>query len=103
MPPVTESVAHQALKLAEKNEGDIVAHEKLCAERYGNINDSIREIKGFLKWVGGSAFLIIIGLLGWSLKQQVNANDAAVRAVADTRIELLEQQIRNPQRNTSPR
>lgn len=87
------AIANQALKLAEQNENDIESHEKLCAERYGNINNSIREIKDILKWAGGAAFAIILGLLSFLATNTFQANDAA-RKAAEAKIETLERQIR---------
>lgn len=45
----------------------IEAHEDLCAERYRNINASITDLKGLLKWALGfvaSTCVAVIGYLG---------------------------------------
>lgn len=85
-------VAQQALDLGRKNEGEIAAHEAVCAERYGNILSKIADIMGILKWAGGAAFTLIMALLAWSLVQQINANTSA-RIAAETKIDLLQKQI----------
>lgn len=85
-------LAHEAYTLSKQNERDISAHEDLCAERYGNIHHAIADIKGILKWAGTSAFAVIIGLLGWSISQQMAANKDAALA-SQTKLELLQRQI----------
>lgn len=87
-----ESVAYDALNLARENKRDITAHEDLCAERYNHIGQQMSEIKSFLKWFGGTSIIIIIGLLGFLSRAQIDANNQAQRAAID-KIERLEQQM----------
>ena len=75
------------------------SHERLCGERYLNINASIRRIEGWLKWGGGvaftlsaAAFTLIIALLGWSLRQQYESA-LQDRAASAAKITALEQQL----------
>lgn len=90
----TAGVAWDALNLGKQNARDIEAHEDLCAERYNHINVSIGEIKGILKWAGGAAFGIIIGLLAFLAQAQFAANDAAQKAARE-KIEMLESAARD--------
>ena len=109
-PRSTAAIAYEALNLSKQNERDIEKHEDLCAERYANINITMAaieqradkgftEIKGILKWAGGTLFAIIISLLGFLATQQFNANDSA-RRQAESKIELLERQILQQARPT---
>lgn len=100
-PLSTASVAYEALNLAKQNARDIESHEDLCAERYGNINKSLGEVKGILKWAGTTLFGIIIALLGFLAAQQFNANDSA-RKQAEMKIELLERQLLQQARPSAP-
>lgn len=100
----TAAVAYEALNLGKQNSRDISQHEDICAERYRNINQSMAkietsvdkqfgEIKGILKWAGGAAFAIIIGLLSFLAQAQFTATDLA-RKEAALKIETLERQVR---------
>jgi hypothetical protein len=88
------SVSEDAKELALQAQAAINAHEQVCAERYAHIHASISRIEGVMKWVGGVIITLILAVLGWSLTQQYNANEAQKRALED-RIELL--QGRQPQ------
>lgn len=72
-------------------ERDIAAHEDLCAERYGNINTAIREIKSIIKWAGTTGLGIIIALIGFLAVQIYNSNEATKQALA-TKLDSLQQQ-----------
>ena len=98
---IESDLVQAAYSLSQKNERDISAHEDLCAERYGNINLSIREIKGILKWAGTTAFAIIISLLGWSISQQMSANALAASA-SQIKIEMLQRQITEQNNSGKP-
>lgn len=82
--------AQEALDAARAAQFDINKHEDVCAERYKNINASIAELKAIVKWAGGLIISLIITVLGWSLVQQLNANEAQKKWMAD-QIILLQQ------------
>jgi hypothetical protein len=86
-------MATEALTTANAAKNDLTGHEDLCAERYLNINNSIRDIKRVIWWVGTTLILLIVAALGWSLKQQIAANDAQ-REALETKVEMLERQER---------
>lgn len=67
-----EQVAYDALNLAKQNERDIDRHEKICAERYEGINETMREIKSLIKSAIGWGVSILLALLGFLLIQQFN-------------------------------
>ena len=87
-----ESVAYDALNLAKQNARDIEHHEDICAERYQGINNAIREIKGWMKWAGTSAFTIVIGMLGFLIVQQFHDN-TKVQDNAQAKIDQLQRQL----------
>ena len=82
---VARDKAQQALE-------EISGHEKLCAERYDNINETMKVIKSILGWAGGSLFAILIATLGWMISQQIQSGDRA-RQISEDRIELLQKQV----------
>jgi len=43
-------------------------HEKLCAARYANIDRQLGQITKIGGWAGALAVMIMVSLLGWSLK-----------------------------------
>lgn len=86
------NVAYDALNLAKQAVRDIESHEDICAERYAGIHDKIREIKSLIGWAGGSAFGIIIAVLGFLAIQMISANDQA-RHDQQTKIDMLQQQL----------
>lgn len=78
------SVAYDALNLAKEAKRDIVAHEDICAIRYERINVTLSEMKSgidekfnmiwkIIAWAGGSAFLIVMGLLAFLAKTQFDS------------------------------
>lgn len=86
-----DNTAQVAKTLAEKVERDAIAHELLCAERYRNIEKSIAEIKGIMKWAGSLVIMLILSVLGWSLVQQYNANEATKQRLQE-QVEFLQSQ-----------
>lgn len=67
-----EEIAYDALNLAKQNERDILQHEKICAERYLGINNSVAELKSLIKTGMGWGFSILMAMLGFLLVQQFN-------------------------------
>ena len=51
--------------------------------RYDVVDKSIAELKGMLKWVGGVIISLILAVLGWSLAQQYQANEAQKSQLLD--------------------
>jgi len=82
-------VALEARDIARAATSKIEAHEDLCATRYANIEKQLARFEGIFKWAGTTLFVLIVGMLGWSLKQQISANDAMREALA-ARVELIE-------------
>jgi len=74
-------LARDAMDLAREADNKINAHEDLCAERYKNINDSLSRITKLMGWGGALLAGMILGLLGWSLNSQVEANKDAISAL----------------------
>lgn len=72
---VTAFVDQVARDDAAKALDNIEGHERLCAERYGNINDTLKTIKSILGWAGGTIFTMLLATLGWLIVQQVSRND----------------------------
>lgn len=70
------NVAQEAKEAADKALTQLVEREKLHDERHNALQSSIEEIKSILVWVGGVLITLILGVLGWSLVQQYNANEA---------------------------
>lgn len=105
MSDVIAEIAYEARNLARQNARDIEQHEDLCAERYAGIHDKIGEIKGMLKWAGGTGFSIIIGLVGFLAVQMFHQNeqqrrDQELRGQAQQqKIELLQQQLSEAQKD----
>lgn len=62
--------------------------EKLHDERHAVLQTSVQELKTMVSWIGSVMITLIIGVLGWSLVQQWNANEAQKRALQDQIIEL---------------
>ena len=81
---MSESVAQEALSKAESAQAQLVAHEQLCAERYANINDKLSTIVRVLAWAGGTLFMLIIAVLGWSMWQQISAASAEQESLRET-------------------
>lgn len=81
---MSESLAQQALNRAESAHQLLAAHELLCAERYGNINDKLNTIVRVLAWAGGTLFMLILAVLGWSMSQQISAAAVEQESLRET-------------------
>lgn len=66
-------VAYEARNRAEAAHDKMDAHERLCAERYQNINNSMSDLKTGLKWLAGLLLSVLIAVSGWSLTQQATS------------------------------
>jgi len=108
------SVMFDALTMAREAKQEIDGHEKICAERYDNINKQIAEIKSgmaaqfaevksdvaakfgevkkILAWAGVTMLAIIVGALSWSLQQQWAAQKSENERAA-MQISLLRSQL----------
>lgn len=91
-------VALAARAKAEQAQRDIDSHEDVCAERYENIHAKLTEMKtefsaqnrriwGLFGWLGGTGFLILMGVLSFLLRAQYDTITAMSKASRD-RIEL---------------
>jgi hypothetical protein len=89
---VTAFVDQVARDKAQKANDELEGHENLCAERYKNINDTLKTIKSILAWAGTTIFGLLMVTLGWLVVQQVNRNDDD-RTLLKAQIELLQQQM----------
>lgn len=69
---VTRSAA-DAYELAHEAKRDIESHEQLCAQRYGSISDTIKEIKGWVK-AGVFGVATIAMALGGAMAHEVYSN-----------------------------
>jgi hypothetical protein len=90
---VTAFVDQVARDKAQKAVDDLSGHEDLCAERYKNINDTLKTIKSILAWAGTTIFGLLIATLGWLVIQQVSRNDDD-KTLLKAQVELLQQQMR---------
>lgn len=97
-------IAYDALMMAQKADGkaDSVAqaqesHEEVCAERYKNIHEKLGMIFKIIAWAGGSAFLVIMGLLGFLAKTQFDTISEMSKATAQRTEQMERAQAQPPQ------
>ena len=91
------------MDLAREADNKINAHEDLCAERYKNINESLSRIMKLIGWGGSFLAVLIVGLLGWSLNNQVEANKDAIQVLTSRgNPEPLRQYVPAPMQQTQP-
>lgn len=87
-------IAYEARELAKQVAQTLIQRERAVDdrfndlqkrndERHSTIQDSIKEVKTMLTWVGGVLISLIISVLGWSLVQQYNANEATQKALQE--------------------
>lgn len=86
---VTAFVDQVARDKAQKALDNIEGHEDLCAERYTNINDTLKTIKSILGWAGAAIFSVMAGTLGWLVAQQIGQNDSD-KQMLRAQIDLLQ-------------
>lgn len=58
-----------------------------------NVETKIDRLESGLKWAGGLIVSLVLTVLGWAVVQQINANEAQKKEMAQ-QIELLQQQER---------
>lgn len=93
------SVAREALDLAKDVDHRVNAHEDICALRYARLEENITatrtevatttsalksdigDIKKILAWAGTTSLAVILAVLGFLLKLQVDANTDMQKAV----------------------
>jgi hypothetical protein len=80
---LTDTIAREARDIALRVSDKLTEREKLHDERHDALRLSVLEIKNMLKWVGGVLITLILSVLGWSLVQQYNANEAQLKSVKD--------------------
>jgi hypothetical protein len=87
------AIAYEAQTLAKQAVRDIEQHEDVCAERYGNIHKALAEMKVEFKeanaktsktfwWMFTTGFAILISLLGFLLKAQIDTIAEMAKATA---------------------
>lgn len=81
-------IAVEAKDIAERVALQLAEREKLHDERHTALQNSVQELKTMVTWVGGLIISLIIGVLGWSLAQQYNANEAQKKALQDQIVQL---------------
>lgn len=81
-------VAREALDLAKDVDHRVNAHEDICALRYKRLEENITDVKSdvadvkkLLATAGTIGFGIILSVLGFLLKLQVDANNDMQKAV----------------------
>lgn len=50
----------------------IEAHEDICALRYNQINQTLADLKGLIRWILGTSATIGIAIFGWMAVQLYN-------------------------------
>lgn len=55
----------------------IKGHEDLCAERYKNLDDRMKQVFAVI----GAALLILVGVTGWSMKTNWDNADRQIHAI----------------------
>lgn len=45
-------------------------HEEICADRYKQIRADIRQLRGWIGWGASLVVMVVLAVLGWSLKSQ---------------------------------
>lgn len=83
MGETTAAVAYEARNLAESAHEKIDGHEKLCAERYGNINSNLSMLFKIIGWGGSTTLLLLLALLGWLGNRVVDSIDASNQQLRD--------------------
>ena len=82
-------IAHSAKSDAEKALNKIEGHEELCAERYGNINTSIADLKKLNQWIISLFVGIMLSMLAWSLSDKAQTlskrDDVLLREIQELR------------------
>jgi len=48
-------------------EANLVGHEKICAERYGNIEKSFERVHGRLDWIMYGMIALLLTIVGYLL------------------------------------
>lgn len=90
--PSASRTAYEALGMAKEAKAEIAAHEDVCALRYKSIEAALTKIETsfdkqlgmvwkVIAWAGGTAFLIVMGLLGFLAKSQFSSMTALQEAV----------------------
>lgn len=89
----TGGILYDALNMARHAQQQVDNHEEVCAERYKTIHESLTKLETsfdkqlgmiwkVIAWAGGSAFLIVMGLLGFLAKTQFDQITALQTAAA---------------------
>lgn len=95
-------VAYEARNRAEAAHDKIDGHERLCAERYQNINKSMDDLKTGLKWLTALLLSVLIAVSGWSLTQQVSSVNQKQELINQQLMRMLERENRIESQQTQP-
>jgi hypothetical protein len=92
MSDIEQDIANIAWELGKQNARDILAHEDLCAFRYGQIEKSMSSVEAVLKWFAVTMVTVLLSVLAWSITHQYEASEVLLES-SKLKIELLEKQI----------
>lgn len=67
--------------------------DKKIDATHAETNSKIDKIEAAIKWAGGLILTTILSVMAWAVSQQINANEAQKRDLAQ-QVELLKQQER---------
>lgn len=96
------SVAYEARNRADAAHDKMDSHERLCAERYMNINKSIDDLKTGLKWLAGLLLSVLIAVSGWSLTQQVSTVNQKQELFNQQLVRMVERETRRQAEQPPP-
>lgn len=94
---VAQTVKEETQRIATVVKEDAAASAKTIKTdfevKHGELARSLSKIESLLKWAGSLIISLILGVLGWSLLQQIT-NNAQQQKDLQAQIKLLEQQER---------
>jgi hypothetical protein len=77
-------------EIAENRHG-LTGTKQVFDIRFGQVMESIEELKSILKWAGGLIVTLMISFMSWSALQQYNANETQ-KADLQQQIKMIESQ-----------
>lgn len=83
-------IANEAKNIAERVATQLAEREKLHDERHAILQKDITDLSSTVKSIGAVLISLILSVLGWSLAQQYNANEAQKMALSAQIAELRE-------------
>lgn len=82
---------HAVRNLAMTTEGEFRLVNQKLDVTHSITNTKIERVESAIKWAGGLIISLMLTVLGWSVLQQINANESQKKEMAQ-QIELLRQQ-----------